>query len=519
MGKKALKIAIFFCILFISWRMAENILQFPKDPNWNLQGMESVRNKPDYYDVLISGTSMAITNVSVEELYLKYGIVGRSIGEPEQLAFLSYYSLEEALKYQKPKVVLFDVQSILYTDERQIDLINMNEDYAGHYTLDDIKNLKIKYEAVEQLRELHENSTYWDYFSTMYHNHGNWQNITNENFRVVQGSDIMLGSRNITSILENVSNDDYKYLEDNTFEKIEISELNKIYIKKMKELCKKNNCDLILIRGYGSKNWSWGEYNAISELSEQFGLDYLDLALCEKEIGFDWQTDSSDGKHHNVIGTKKWTDYLGDYLLSKYDFVDRRGDDTYQEFESEREGYENLIVAMNQKIELSSAINLNQYLDTLLNLEKEGNSIFISVSDEASYSLTDSAQSVLNAIGFKLKLIDKYRYSYYAVMDDGKVIEEACDNAGCETESELNNGTKYKIASGGYDSELTASITINGEEQIQGGRGINIVVYNKKCEQVISSVFFDTCGEENPQTTRIKNVDIIQYEKEINKWS
>ena len=98
--------------------------------------MEKESSIPDYYDVLISGTSLAVTNVSVEKLYLKYGISSISIGEPEQLVFLSYYSLEEALKYQNPKVVLFDVQALLYLDERKRDLLNMNEDYAVLYTLD-----------------------------------------------------------------------------------------------------------------------------------------------------------------------------------------------------------------------------------------------------------------------------------------------------------------------------------------------------------------------------------------------
>lgn len=518
MRKKILKTIIFFCILFAGWKIVEGRLKLPKDVNWNAQGMEKVRENPGHYDLLISGTSMAITNVSAEELYLKYGIAGISIGEPAQPAFLSYYSVEEALNYQNPKLVLFDVQSLLYSDDLQKERISVDEEQTCHYTVDSIKDLSIKYAAVRQIKKLHEESSYWDYFSPMYHNHANWQNIKIGNFKELQSEDFILENKNLTEILENVSNDGYKTADDNTFEKIEISELNKLYLKKLADLCKEKNCELILIRGYGSKNWSWGDYNAILELAEELELDYLDLALYEKEIDFDWQTDSSDGKHHNILGTKKWTDFLGNYLTSKYALPDRRDDENYQEFELNKDKYENLIVAMEQKKKLISAINLNQYLDTLLNLEKEDIAIFIAISDEAGYSLTNVEQNILNAIGFQKDLREKKHYSYYAVMDSGKILDEDCSNDGGEIEGQLADGTDYRVASGGYNSNLTASIIINDKEQIQGGRGINIVVYNKQCKQVLSSAFFDTCEKENPQTARLKEMQIIQHEIEVNNW-
>ena len=515
--KKIVKISIFTFILLIGWIGVRSVLQLHKDPAWNIRGMEKVRNSPNYYDVLISGTSMSITNVSAEELYLKYGIASVSIGEPEQLAFLSYYSLEEALKYQNPKVVLFDVQALLYSEDRQETLLS-NEDYAAHYTLDSITGMKTKYDAVTQIKKYKSSSTYWDYFSKMYHYHGNWENITKNNFKLVQGKELMLESKNLLGMYESNPDKEYVSEKDNLNEKIEITEENRRYVEKIAALCKKKGVELILIRSYGSYYWSWQEYNTIKEIADELDVDYLDLALYEEQIGFQWATDTHDRVHHNVVGTKKWTDYLGKYLCSKYKFADRRLEKEYIEYENQKEKYDDIVKVMEQKIALIKAVNLNQYLDTLLNLEKEENTIFISVCDEASNKLSDNSQNILNSIGFNVNLKDQYGISYYGVMDDGKIIAENSSQNGGHINGKLNDNTEFQISSGGSNSEQSASIIISGQEYVQGGRGLNIVVYNKKNKEILSSVFFDTYSEENPNTARINSSGIIEKEELINYW-
>ena len=513
-----LRVVIFIVSLIGTWVMVENILQVQKYVDWNMKGTEKVSERPGYYDILFSGTSMSITNISAEELYLKYGMAGIALGEPEQVTYLSYYTIENALKYQSPKVVLYDVKALFYTEDRLKEMIEQNEDYYVHYTLDDMTNSMTKFEAVKQVKELHPESNYWRYFSKMYHNHSNWENISKQNFRTLQSSDFILEGKNSAGIWENVSDDNHISITDNTNEVSEIPEINKKYLEKMAELCKSKNVSLVLIRNTGSKNWSWGEYNAAAEVAKELGLDYLDLALYEDEIGFDWRTDSFDGTHHNIIGTKKWTDFLGEYLINKYDFVDKRGNEKYDEYELTKDKYENVVTAMAQQIILSKATNFNQYLDTLYNLDKNGNAIFISVSDDASASLTQTGQEILKAIGFNTDLVGNIQYSYYGVLDDGKLVSECCNESGSEWDGNLNDGTLYQISSGGLLSGKNASIQINNVQHIQGGRGFNIVVYNKKSGRVISSVFFDTNIESNPITARRNALGRIEKEEKINYW-
>ena len=183
--RKLIKSILFGGIFLMIWCGTENILQKPANIDWNMKGIDRVRENPEYYDVLFTGTSMAIFNISVEQLYLKYGITSMTLGEPEQMTFLSYYTVEEALKYQKPKAVLFDVKSLFYSEERQKEMIEENEDYYIHYTVDKLKNLKTKYDVVTQVKELHSSTKYIDYFSTMYHNHANWEETSKRYKRMI----------------------------------------------------------------------------------------------------------------------------------------------------------------------------------------------------------------------------------------------------------------------------------------------------------------------------------------------
>ena len=512
-----LKIIIFLSGLGMIWFTMGNILQKPKNMEWNMKGMEKAIANPQYYDVLFSGTSMTILNISAEELYLQYGIASVTLGEPEQTTYLSYYTVEEALKYQTPKAVIFDVKALFYTEDRLKEMIDVNEDYYVHYTLDGLKNSKTKYDAVTQVKEI-STTTYLPYFSKMVHNHSNWEEIGKSNFKLEQSNDFILESRSILDMWENVYDNTYISLQNRTSEKVEIPKVNKVYVEKMAEICKKKGIDFILIRGTGSKGWSWGEYNAVEELAKELDIDYVDLALYEEQIGFNWRTDSADGRHLNVNGAKKWTDFLGKYLIQKHDFIDHRGDINYKEFQEAQKKYEYYKKAMDQKISLMNAVNFVQYMDTLFNMEKDEIGIFLTVSEGANNFLTKENQKVLNLIGFNIDLENKSEFGYLGILEDGRIVEENCSEDGVSVSGKLRDGTLYKVSRGESILDKTASIMLNGEEVCQNGNGFNFVVYSKETGEVLSSVFFDTSVEENPTTARKTTAEKIEIEKDINCW-
>lgn len=69
-------------------------------------------------DVLLFGSSHAVTAFNPQVLYDNYGITSYNLGCEQQSPLITYYWLREALKYQTPKVVIIDTYTFhKYTSE------------------------------------------------------------------------------------------------------------------------------------------------------------------------------------------------------------------------------------------------------------------------------------------------------------------------------------------------------------------------------------------------------------------
>lgn len=60
-------------------------------------------------DVVFVGSSNIYNGISPLEIWEETGIPSYSYGSPEQKIWLSYYAIKEVLAYQKPKIIMLDV--------------------------------------------------------------------------------------------------------------------------------------------------------------------------------------------------------------------------------------------------------------------------------------------------------------------------------------------------------------------------------------------------------------------------
>lgn len=149
----------------------------------------------------------------------------------------------------------------------------------------------------------------------------------------------------------------------------------------------------------------------------------------------------------------------------------------------------------NAKLPGDLTLNTNNFSEYLSELEqKENYTIFIAACDEASQSLSLRWRILLENLGLKENLQGKFRSSYYAVIENGKVICEKLgyDEAIYETGKFDKNTHTYDIYSAGYSGGSKASVCIDGVEYAINGRGLNIVVYDNVKDYVVDSVCFDT---------------------------
>lgn len=100
---------------------------------------EYYQEKADH-DVLMVGDCEVYENIDTMALWKDYGITSYIRGNAQQLVWQSYYMLEDTLKREKPKVVIYNVQSLEHGQPER-------ESY-NRMTLDGMKWSKTKWDAI-----------------------------------------------------------------------------------------------------------------------------------------------------------------------------------------------------------------------------------------------------------------------------------------------------------------------------------------------------------------------------------
>ena len=71
-------------------------------------------NETTKHDVIFVGDCEVYENISPITLWTKHGITSYIRGSAQQLIWQSYYILEDTFRYEKPDVVIYNVQSMIY---------------------------------------------------------------------------------------------------------------------------------------------------------------------------------------------------------------------------------------------------------------------------------------------------------------------------------------------------------------------------------------------------------------------
>lgn len=87
---------------------------------------------------------------------------------------------------------------------------------------------------------------------------------------------------------------------------------------------------LFVVSPYGESLEEQQMYNYMEEIISSYDYPFLNMNNHYDEIGIIFEEDFADyGSHTNAVGAEKCTDFLKEYLLAHYDFIDRRGDKAY----------------------------------------------------------------------------------------------------------------------------------------------------------------------------------------------
>ena len=273
------------------------------------------------HDVIFIGDCEIYESFVPAILWEEYGISSYLRGNAQQLVWHSYYMLEDTLRYETPKAVVFNVLALMYGEPQK-------EAY-NRMALDGMEWSSVKAEAVKA--SMTEEEDFLTYVFPFFRYHSRWSELSAEDLTyayrekpLVSDSGYLMQTAVEPENLENQPSPSPLLDE-------KLPETAMAYLERMTTLCRERGIELILIKAptnYFRYHW-YDEWDAqIVGYAAEHDLAYYNFMRVKDEIGLDMSTDTYDaGIHLNVYGAEKLTRYFGAILRDSHAIPDRRSDD------------------------------------------------------------------------------------------------------------------------------------------------------------------------------------------------
>lgn len=302
---KTITNSLFFVIIFCLLLRLVNCIFVPK---WEEDGLWEpatrivdgfYEEEPDSLNVLYLGSSNSFYDINPLVIYEKEHITGYVLGSGEQRLYTSYYYLQEALKYQKPQVVVLDALGLFYADKGEEEQNRKAYDYT-----------RLSREKVVSLTQaMGEEESMLSYAVPVFRYHARYSSLTERDF-LYPFSDKHYALKGYTfsdKVVEGLPDFDMYSI---VHEKISITEENQYYFRQLLQLCQENNISFILIK---TPNIEWGsrEHSLTEQLAEEYKVDFYDYNSFMSEIGIEERDCFLDGAHLNYKGAELLSTHLG----------------------------------------------------------------------------------------------------------------------------------------------------------------------------------------------------------------
>ncbi len=311
--------------------------------------------KETNHDVLFIGDCEVYESFVPAILWEEYGISSYVRGGAQQLVWHSYYMLEDALRYETPEIVVFNVLALKYGEPQK-------EAY-NRLALDGMEWSPVKVDAINA--SMTEEESFTSYVWPLLRYHSRWNELSAEDFKYAFSDKPTISDSGYlmqTDIVPEIpTGEEPRPLIDPALPTTAMA-----YLDRMAALCKEKDIELILIKAPTNAvayHWYDEWETQIVEYAAENGLAYYNFIPKADEIGIDMSTDTYDaGVHLNVYGAEKLTRYFGQILAKDHGAPDRRENTALSEIWNGR------VAAYNERKAQKSEISQNkrESLKTLL---------------------------------------------------------------------------------------------------------------------------------------------------------
>lgn len=356
--KKVLRLLCFWCVL-AGMVLALNHVTLNRSSEGCIQLSEFYKLDREQVDMLCIGSSHVYYGINTCQLYDDYGIASYLLASPGQPVWISYYLLEEALKTQHPRAVVFDIGT----------LFRKEEDFGSYSweTLISMKPSRTKWNAIQAVNQYVECLDAAGAFFSFPYYHTRFLSLTSEDFYHTKQARYNGYRPEFTAIseselekwedaIEEVSRRQELAAEEITgFLKAEtaegeeanekgaegggrqevITERTEYYLRKMIQLCQEQGIYLLLVNSPFANQVEEKRVagNYIRAIAISYGVPLLEGNYLVDEMQIDFEKDLLDASHLNYYGSVKYTKYLAEWMQEHCSLPDRRGNADYWAWE------------------------------------------------------------------------------------------------------------------------------------------------------------------------------------------
>ena len=267
------------------------------------------------HDVIFIGDCEVYANFSPLEMYRQRGITAYVRGTSQQLIWQSYYILEETFTYETPKVVVYNVNAMRYSEP-------VSEAY-NRLTIDGMRWSSQKVNIIRA--SMTEEEDFLSYVFPILRYHSRFDELTAEDLEYLFAvkDNTWNGYQLHTEVNPVGALPTKRALSDYSF-----GDICWEYLDKIRTLCESHGTELILIKAPSLYPYWYDQYDAqIREYAQTYGLSFYNFADAAEEIGLDYQTDTYDaGLHLNLSGATKLSTYFASILAEDHGLADHRDD-------------------------------------------------------------------------------------------------------------------------------------------------------------------------------------------------
>jgi len=417
------------------------------------------KQEEDSIDVLFMGSSHTYCNISTGVIWDNYGIPSFNLGGAEAPTWTSYFQMKEALKYQHPKVMAFEVSTAairpsLDPPEFWIE----DNDYGMKWNSNRIDLLKVQTNdwlfkrIVFPLDTMHQR--YSELTADDFIDKNNSINYKGYDYRDADPSYEVADVSGIT-------------------EATAVTERSEEYLRKIIELCKSEGVELwFFITPYAITEDDQKIYNYIENIAIEEGIPYVNLNDPEyiKAMDFDFSCNLADELHVNIAGSEKLSDFLGSYLKEKYDLPDRRGDDKYSSWDVDAR----TLRMERADVALSKASSDKEFVEIL---DEDNYMIFITIDGNVSKrNIPDGVMPALVNLGVSLEEI---KGGNTIILQSGQVIfSQVLDEYKVTAQNGYDNLLFERVKSDDSGKAYDTILNLNGMEYVFENNGIEIYAYD-----------------------------------------